>query len=130
MFNIMLVEDNAMFRQQIRDVLLARFPSTEVREAANGDEALKEVDRDCPELIVMDIRLPGKNGLELAKEIRSMHPHVVVIILTSYDFPEYREATDNFGIDHYFVKGSTRVSELLALVESIEKDCQKTQRPK
>lgn len=115
----LLVEDNATFRQMTKDMLLARFPSMSVVEAANGNEALKEVNCDCPELILMDIKLPGKNGLELTREIKSQRPHVVVIILTSYDFPEYRDAANESGADYFLEKGSAKSNEIIALIDSI-----------
>jgi two-component system nitrate/nitrite response regulator NarL len=115
----LLVEDNATFRQMTKDMLLARFPSMSVVEAANGNEALKEVNCDCPELILMDIKLPGKNGLELTREIKSQRPHVVVIILTSYDFPEYRDAANESGADYFLEKGSAKSNEIVALIDSI-----------
>ncbi len=115
----LLVEDNATFRQMTKDILLARFPSMSIAEAANGKEALKEINCDCPEVILMDIKLPGKSGLELTREIKSRRPHIIVIILTSYDFPEYRDAANESGADYFLGKGSAKSNEVVALIDSI-----------
>jgi len=119
MLKTLIVEDNAIFRQTTKDMLLAKFPNMTIAEAANGEEALREVNRNCPEIILMDIKLPGKNGLSLTKEIKTLHPHVHVIILTSYDFPEYVEAAAKCGADYFFVKGTAEADEILASIDSI-----------
>ena len=119
MLKTLIVEDNATFRQTTKDMLLAKFPRMTIAEAANGERALEEIDRDCPELILMDIKLPGKNGLEITREIKTRYPLVPVIILTSYDFPEYREVAAQYGADYFLVKGTTKTKEILASIDSI-----------
>jgi DNA-binding NarL/FixJ family response regulator len=119
MFKALLVEDNATFRQTTKDMLLARFPCLYVTEAENADEAIKEMNCNCPELVLMDIKLPGKNGIELTKEIKSLYPNVVVIIFTNYDFPQYREAAKESGADGFFVKGTTKVNEIFTSIDSL-----------
>ena len=66
----------------------------------------------------MDIRLPGENGLELTQKIKVIYPDVTVVILTSYDLPEYRQAARQSKADHFVSKDSP-TSDLLALVESL-----------
>jgi two-component system response regulator DesR len=66
----------------------------------------------------MDIRLPGESGLELAKKVKTNYPDVVVVILTSYDLPEYRQAALQSKADHFVTKDSP-TQDFLALVESI-----------
>jgi DNA-binding NarL/FixJ family response regulator len=66
----------------------------------------------------MDIRLPGENGLDLTKKIKMIYPDVTVVILTTYDFPEYRQAARQCKADHFVSKDSP-TSDFLALVESI-----------
>ena len=72
MFKTMLVEDNAIFRESLRDSLRLQFPSMEIAEAGNGQEALGKIDSLSPNLIFMDIRLPGQNGLELTEKIKKL----------------------------------------------------------
>ena len=65
----------------------------------------------------MDIRLPGENGLELIKKIKMNYPDVTVVILTSYNLPEYRQAALQNKAD-YFVTKDSPTQNFLALVES------------
>jgi len=119
MFKTMLVEDNAIFRESLRDSLRLQFPSMEIAEAGNGREALERINSLSPNLIFMDIRLPGQNGLELTEKIKKLYPEIVIIVLTSYDLPEYREAAARFKADHFFAKDSMTHQGVNALVKSI-----------
>ena len=121
-FNTLLVEDNASFRQTLFDILSTQFPSIVIDEAADGKEAFQKIESVLPNLIFMDIKLPGENGLQLTQRIKAKHPGVIIIILTSYDLPEYREAAYQYGANHFIVKGSSTNEEILALVRSIVQD--------
>lgn len=122
MVKTLIVEDNASFRQSLKEILCKRFPFMVVAEAADGKEALQKVDAFLPDLIFMDIKLPGENGLELTKKIRTYYPKIIIIILTSYDLPEYREAAYQYGANYFVSKSSSTREEILALVESILSD--------
>ena len=92
MSRTLIVEDSAIYRKLLKETLRSRFPSMEIIEAENGEEAMQQISAHTPDLIFMDIKLPGENGLELTGKIKAKYPDVAVIILTSYDSPEYREA--------------------------------------
>ena len=119
MFRTMLVEDNSVFRESLRDGLLLKFPSMEIAEVENGEEVLEKIDSTPPKLIFMAIRLPGQNGLELTEKIKKLHPDIVIIILTDYDIPEYREAAARFKADHFFSKDSMTIEKIIPLVRSV-----------
>jgi DNA-binding NarL/FixJ family response regulator len=106
MGRILIVEDNAFFLQFLKKTLHSRFPSMDILEATNGDEAMQKIKTLPPNAIFMDLRLPGENGLELTKKIKAQHPNVIVVILTNYDLPEYREAAYQCGADHFLPKDS------------------------
>ena len=101
-----VLEDNALFLQFLKETLHSRFPSMDILEAANGDEAMQKIKTLPPNAIFMDLRLPGENGLELTKKIKAQHPDIIVAILTNYDLPEYREAAYQCGADHFLSKDS------------------------
>ena len=120
MSRTLIVEDSAIYRKLLKETLRSRFPSMEIIEAENGEEAMQQVAAHLPDLIFMDIKLPGENGLELTGKIKAKYPGVTVIILTSYDSPEYREAAAQAKADHFLSKGSSSKEAILALVESIQ----------
>jgi len=119
MFKTMLVEDNSPFRTVFKEGLKSRFPSMTITEAGNPGEALKEIDDVPPHLIFMDIRLPGENGLELARRIKTDHPEITIIIFTSHNFPEYREAALRYKADYFLSKTSVATEEIFKLVKII-----------
>jgi len=88
-------------------------------EARDGKEALEKLHAYRPDLIFMDIRLPGESGLEVTKKIRRSHCQATIIIFTSYDLPEYREAARTNGANYFMSKGSPTSEEILALVDTI-----------
>ncbi len=106
MKRILIVEDNAFFLQFLKETLCLRFPWIDILEAANGREAMRKIEEFSPEAILMDLRLPGENGLELTKKIKAQYPNIIVVILTNYDFPEYRQAAYQSGADHFVSKDS------------------------
>jgi CheY-like chemotaxis protein len=118
MFKILIVEDNVSFRDSLKEILLARFSGLVIHEAGEGNEAIQKVDSLCPDLIFMDIKLPGESGLELTRRIKAQCPETKIIVLTSYDLPEYREAAARFGANDFLTKGSSTREEILKLVES------------
>jgi DNA-binding NarL/FixJ family response regulator len=116
---VLVVEDSAIFRALLKETLQSRFPSMEILEAADGEGAMKEITARLPDLIFMDVKLPGENGLDLTAKIKTKYPDVIVIVLTSYDTPEYREAAAKAKANHFLAKGSSSREGILALVESV-----------
>ena len=115
----LIVEDSTIFRTLLKETLQSRFPSMEILEAGDGEEAKRQMTAHLPDLIFMDIKLPGENGLDLTTKIKAKYPQVIVVILTSYDTPEYREAAVKAKADHFLAKGSSSRQGILVLVESI-----------
>ena len=116
---VLIVEDSIIFRTLLKEALQSRFSSMEILEAADGEKAMKEITAHLPDLIFMDIKLPGENGLDLTAKIKAKYPEVIVIVLTSYDTPEYREAAVKVKANHFLAKGTSSTEGILTLVESI-----------
>ena len=118
MFKTLIVDDHAAFREALKDVLHASFPAIDVTVAGDANEALHQVDTLAPDLIFMDIRLPGESGLRLTKKIKSSHPAIVIAILTDHDLPEYRQAALESGASYFIIKGAP-TEDIVALGESV-----------
>ena len=117
-FRVLIVEDSTLFRQLLKETLHERFPSVEIYQARDGEEALVQIEAVRPQLIFMDFRLPGENGLELTKKVKARYPKIIVVILTSYDLPEYREASWKYA-DYFFAKDSSTMENIFTLVKSV-----------
>jgi DNA-binding NarL/FixJ family response regulator len=118
-FKVLLVEDDEGFRRSLAWLLRSKFPTFLFDEAANGSEALEKVESFSPNLVFMDIRLPGQNGLEITRKIKAVHPEINVIFLTSDDYPEYREAARECGAYCFLTKGSVMPQQILDGVEEL-----------
>ena len=119
MADILIVDDSAAFRQTLKRIVLWRFPSMQILEAKDGKEAIEKTRKELPKLIFMDVRLPGDNGFQLTRKIKAAYPEIPVIIMTSYDSPEYRETAYDAGADFFLSKKSSSAADILKKVESI-----------
>ena len=117
MKRILIVEDNVYFLQFLKETLHSRLPSVEILEAVNGEEAFQKIKALPPDAVLMDLRLPGENGLQLTRKIKAQYPDLFVVILTNYDLPEYREAAYQAGASHFISKDS-----FLKMIDSIAAD--------
>jgi DNA-binding NarL/FixJ family response regulator len=96
-----------------------------IEAVADGSEADEKIETFMPDVVFMDVRLSGESGLELTKRIKASHPKIIVIILTHYDVPEYREAAHDVGADGFIIKESLDLSEIAALLGSLVSDRRK-----
>jgi len=122
MCKTLIIEDNTTFRQSLREILSDKFPSMLIGEVADGKEALQRIEDQLPDIIFMDIKLPGESGLKLTEKIKATYPDIIIIILTSYNLPEYRDAAHQYGATHFLTKSSSTSNEIVELVESILSD--------
>jgi DNA-binding NarL/FixJ family response regulator len=130
MKRILIVEDNAFFLQFLKETMHSRFPSIDIFEAANGDEALQKIKTLSSEAIFVDLRLPGENGLELTKKIKAEHPEIIVVIITNYDLPEYREAAYQCRANHFLSKDSfLKMLKNILPDENIDREDSNPKRP-
>ena len=101
---IIIVDDHEVVRLGLRS-LLDRHPEFEVvAEASNGREAIEKVDAYEPDVVVLDIRLPGMSGVEVCQQITDKHPDMHVIMLTSYAEDEMLFAAIRAGAAGYVLK--------------------------
>lgn len=110
--NVLIVEDNQCLRQTLAEILSYMFPGIALLEAGSGEEALDLVHRENPAVVFMDIQLPGENGLGVTRKIKARAPDVVIIMHTNYDTPEYREAAENAGADHFLPKRKSTMEDI------------------
>jgi DNA-binding NarL/FixJ family response regulator len=104
--SVLLADDHVLIRAGIR-ALVEKFPSIRViAEATDGREALRLIGEHQPDLVLMDIAMPGLNGLEATARITAAFPNVRVIILSMYASEEYVRESIAAGAVGYLVKGS------------------------
>lgn len=114
---ILIVEDNLSFRESLKEILSAHFPSATIEEASDAVEAMIVVRTARPDLMFVDIRLPGESGLEVMRKVKQDYWEIPVIVITNYDVTEYRDAARRYGADHFVHKGSATWGEIISIVE-------------
>ena len=101
---ILIVDDHEVVRLGLKS-LLDQYPQYEVvSEASSADEAVQKVEELLPDIVLMDIRLPGKSGIEACEEITANHPNIKVIMLTSYAEDEMLFSAIKSGASGYVLK--------------------------
>lgn len=103
-YRILVVDDHEVVRLGLKTLLSNQEDFVVVDEAASADEAVEKTLQHHPDVVVMDIRLPGKNGIEACKEIKAKLPDVAVIMLTSYAEDEMLFDAISAGAAGYVLK--------------------------
>ena len=114
---VVLVDDHQMFREGIRDRLQQEPDITVVGEASLAEEAMTVIEATSPTVVILDIRLAGTSGIELARDFRQRWPELRILILSGYDFEQYVRAAMRVGIDGYLLKDAPRDTLVEALRE-------------
>jgi DNA-binding NarL/FixJ family response regulator len=111
MLRALLIEDDPFFRRAVATLLMNQFPGIAVEEAEDGDVGMRQLAQRKPDVVFLDIGLPGRSGIRLTREIKSLAPSVEVVVLSSHDTPEYREAALREGADAYICKTAAHCRE-------------------
>ena len=115
---ILIVDDSAIIRSRLTS-LLSDLPHVEiVDEADDAPQALELIRLRKPDVVILDIHLTHGSGLNLLPDIKRDRPAVVVIILTNYPYPQYRDKCLADGADFFFDK-SSEFERVISVVESI-----------
>jgi DNA-binding NarL/FixJ family response regulator len=105
--NIVLADDHAVLRQGLRALLEAEPEFRVIGEAGDGLEAVQQVERLQPDVLVVDLMMPGLNGLEVARQVSQYMPSTRVVILSMYANESYVQEALYAGVRAYVLKEST-----------------------
>lgn len=107
MIQVLIVDDQELFRESLK-VVLGVSPEISVTDAVpNMAEALKSAARVRPDVVLMDIRMPGMDGVEGTRLLKERFPQIKVIVLTTFDDDEYVFGALKYGASGYLLKGSS-----------------------
>ncbi|CAM3948705.1 response regulator [Mesobacillus thioparans] len=104
MIRLMLVDDHAVLRDGLRNILSVEEDIEVVGEAVSGDEALLQVEKCKPDMILMDINMPAKNGVEVTGILKKKYPQIKILVLTMHSHEEYFMSAIREGADGYLLK--------------------------
>ncbi len=115
---VLIADDHALVREGVRMILALHEDIEVVGEAANGSEAIEQVDKLSPDVVLMDIAMPGLGGLEAMLEIRQLKPETRVLVLTQYDNTEYIYRFLKSGAAGYVLKKAAG-NDLVAAIRAV-----------
>ena len=115
---ILIADDHAIVREGLKQILSQSSDMAIAGEASNGQDAIDKISRNNFDLIILDISMPGKSGLEVLREIKSKRPELPVLILSMYPEEQYAVRALKAGASGYLTKDSAP-DELVKAVRQI-----------
>lgn len=101
---VLIVDDHAVVRLGLNTLLSDEKDIIVVGEAANADQAMTQIELHQPDVVILDIQIPGKNGIEVCKDIVSQYPNTKVVMLTSHSSDEFISQAIRAGASGYVLK--------------------------
>jgi len=101
---VLIVDDHAVVRLGLNTLLSDEKDIIIVGEAANADQAMTQIELNKPDVVILDIQIPGKNGIEVCKDIVSQYPNTKVVMLTSHTSDEFITQAIRAGASGYVLK--------------------------
>ncbi|MCB0024551.1 MAG: response regulator transcription factor, partial [Caldilinea sp.] len=118
MIRVLLVDDHAILRQGVRELLAAAGDVEVVGEAGTAGEAIAAAQTLRPDVVLLDVALPDRNGIEVIGDLRAAHPGTAVVALSMYPEAQYAVSAVRAGAAGYLPKASDS-SEVLAAVRQV-----------
>ena len=103
---ILVADDHAIFREGLKQVIGSTVDMTVVDEAINGQELLNKVQNNDYDLVILDISMPGRNGLDVLVEMKNIRPKLPVLVMSMHPEEQYALRAYKSGASGYLTKGS------------------------
>ena len=116
--NIAIVDDSEVIRQRIASKLSTMNGIEVVWQAEDLNDSYESLDKQKPDAVILDIQLPGGNGIELLEHIKKLHKDIVTIMLTNYPINQFRKKCIDAGADFFFDK-STEFEKVFCVIKSM-----------
>ncbi len=120
MINILIADDHAIVRKGLKQILSETPDMSVAAEASSGEEALEKIAHNNFDMILLDISLPGKNGLDVLRQIKREKPKLPVVILSVYTEEQYAMSAFKAGASGYLTKESAP-EELISALRKISR---------
>jgi len=106
MYRFLIADDHTVVRRGLKQILLEAFPSAFIEEVSDAEDLYKKVMREAWDVVISDISMPGRSGLEVLQQIRQDHPKLPVLILSIYPEDQYAIRVLKAGASGYLTKDS------------------------
>ena len=115
---VLIVDDHEAVRRGVRGMLEADTQLQVVAEAVNGEDAVQQTKSIRPDLIIMDVGMPVRNGLSAAAEIKRSYPETLIVMFSGYGMPAIIAAAKELGVNGYVAKDGNG-SGLLEAIDAV-----------
>src|SRR5215469_4664098 len=112
---VLIADDHPLVREGVRALLVSVSDMAIVGEAANGEEAIARAAELQPNVILMDLHMPGINGIEATRQVLQVNPHIVILVLTMLEDDDSVFAAMRAGARGYLLKGADQAEVLRAI---------------
>ena len=118
MTRILIADDHAVLRKGLKQIILEEYPNAIIGEAADADELIKNVRNEKWDLVICDISMPGRSGLEALKEIKQITPDLPVLIMSVYPEDQYALRVLKAGASGYVNKALVQ-EDIVKAIETV-----------
>ena len=118
---LLIADDSSLMRERIKNQVRGFDAVTIVGEAESGETALEMISEFDPDLIMLDLRMPGMGGMEVLRNLKSNHRKTKVCVLTNYSYPQYRDRCLALGAD-YFLSKSEDFDKINIVIANLMKE--------
>jgi DNA-binding NarL/FixJ family response regulator len=115
MIHVLLVDDHTLVREGLKRIIADSNLFSVTAEAADGNEALQRLRAQAIELVLLDLSMPGRSGVELVKQIKLEFPQLRILVLTMHEEDQYAVRAIRAGASGYLTKDSASASLILAM---------------
>ncbi|MEC0249141.1 response regulator, partial [Paenibacillus chitinolyticus] len=126
MYRLLIADDEALEREGLEWMISRSMPGVfEVIHAENGRTAIQRAEQHRPDIVLMDIKMPGIEGLEALRRIKDIHPRMKLVLVTAYDYFSYAKQALEIGVRDYVLKPAKReqmIGLLTSLVQELKEE--------
>lgn len=126
--DILVVDDSAVWCQRLTHILKELKNVGSIAYAVNYQQAIEKIEVSKPDIVLLDISLPDKNGIDLIRIFREAFPEIVLVMVTNYADEFYRNLSKKLGADH-FIDKSNEFEQIATIIEKQSCSILKTEKP-
>ncbi|TMI72583.1 MAG: response regulator transcription factor [Bacteroidetes bacterium] len=119
MLKILIADDHAVVRKGLRQILLEEYPSAQIGEVADAESLLSEIMKDDWNIVITDMNMPGRSGLDALTQIKQMAPQLPVLIMSMYPEDQYALRVLKAGASGYLGKDNIH-DDIIKAIQSVQ----------
>jgi two-component system, NarL family, invasion response regulator UvrY len=116
---ILIADDHEVVRRGLKGILTDAFPKSKIGEARTSQEAVEAVHKQAWDIILLDINMPGRSGLDVLEEIKRLHPQLPVLVLSAFSEEDYAVRAIKLGASGYLTKQSASDELITAIHKAL-----------